>query len=51
MTKSKWEDQFALKPIPKDDRVKQVRWIKPGAKKGFKKIIKDLKNERSKNNS
>ena len=49
MTK-KFEEQFALKPIPKDDRVKQVRWIKPEARKRLIKMLKDKRIE-SKNNT
>ena len=51
MTKSNFEDQFALKPIPKDDRIRQVRHFKLEVRKKFKKILKEKKDEQRKNNT
>ena len=36
-----YEKIFALKPIPKDERMRQVRWFKPEVKKRMNKLVKE----------
>ena len=40
-TNDDYEKIFALKPIPRDERVKQVRWLKPEARKRINKMVKE----------
>ena len=46
MTKNSFEDEFALKPIKADQRIKQLRFLKPETIKRYKAIIKNsMKND------
>ena len=40
-TNDDYEKIFALKPIPKDVRMRQVRWFKPEVKKRMNKLVKE----------
>ena len=40
-TNDDYEKIFALKPIPKDERMRQVRWFKPEVKKRMNKLVKE----------
>tara|TARA_R100000664_G_C2757510_1_gene145793 strand:- start:3022 stop:3234 length:213 start_codon:yes stop_codon:yes gene_type:complete len=44
MTKTSLEEQFALKKIEPDKRVKHVRFLKPEVLKAWKEMQKEAKN-------
>ena len=41
MKKKSFEEEFALKPIKRDQRVKQLRFLKPETIKRYKALIKN----------